>query len=445
MKLPNMRILLVAYDYPPLNSPQAIRWYYLSRELAHLGVEMHVLAPDLSARDGNSLAVPAGVTVHRCNAGGMAGWLARRQRARQPTTAAALPQSDVAKAQHVGPSTLNWKGRLHQRLERYVGHWVYPDSRGQWRASAGAALEGLVDSIKPDVLICSHEPAVTLQLGLQVAGRVRVWLADLGDPVLAEYTARRWRRRAGELEARVCRAATLISVTTASTRELLLARHAMDPSKIFVLSQGFDDTLSPAIDFAPKPHPGELHLLYTGRFYSFRDPTALLEAVLELKQVRLTIAAPEVRPEYLAYAAKSGGRIVFLGEQPHAQVLKLQQQCDVLVNIGNALSVQTPGKLYEYLGSGKPILHCHSAKDDPAVGLLDEWRRGWSCANDLASLRVFLAALVEAPEQLYAILTSGSSTVLAYGWSNLARCLLARCQQVAQSKELVSCTFPTEQ
>ncbi|MFC5436999.1 glycosyltransferase [Rhodanobacter umsongensis] len=436
MTLPNMRILLVAYDYPPLNSPQAIRWYYLSRELVHLGVELHVLAPDLSARDGNSLGVPTGVTMHRCNAGGMAGWLWRRQQARLSATVSESPLSTAARASRVGPATLNWKGRLHHRLERYVGHWIYPDSRGQWRASAGAALEELIDTIRPDVLICSHEPAVTLQLGLQVAGRVRAWLADLGDPVLAGYTPKRWRRRAGELEAQVCRAATLISVTTASTRELLLARHAVDPSKIFVISQGFDDTFSPAIDFARKSHSGELHLLYTGRFYSFRDPTALLEAVLELKQIRLTIASPEVKPGYLAYAARSDGRIAFLGEQPHAEVLKLQQECDVLVNIGNALSAQTPGKLYEYLGSGKPILHCYSVDDDPAIGLLDEWHRGWSCANDLASLRTLLTALIETPERLYASLVKEeTSAVSAYGWSNLARRLLARCQQAVQAEE----------
>ncbi|WP_161596174.1 glycosyltransferase [Rhodanobacter glycinis] len=425
-----MRILLVAYDYPPLNSPQAIRWYYLSRELVRLGVEVHVLAPDLHARGENSLAMPSRVVMHRCDAGGLAGWLSRRQRARPRALVSASPQSPAPKAMQVGSITLNWKGRLQQRLERYLGYWVYPDSRGQWRASAGAALDELIETIRPDVLISSHEPAVTLQLGLQVAGRVGAWFADLGDPVLAGYTPKRWRRRARELEAEVCRVATVVSVTTASTRELLLARHTMDPSKIFVLSQGFDDTLSPAVNLVRKSHPGELHLLYTGRFYPFRDPTALLEAVLELKQVRLTIVAPEVRPEYLAYAAKSDGRIVFLGEQPHAQVLKLQQQCDVLVNIGNALSAQTPGKLYEYLGSGKPILHCHSVEDDPAVGLLDEWRRGWSCANDLASLRIFLTTLVDAPERLYAMLTSDCNTVLAYGWSNLARCLLARCQQV---------------
>lgn len=428
-----MRILLVAYDYPPLNSPQAIRWYYLSRELIHLGVEMHVLAPNLPVRDGNSLAVPAGVIMHRCNAGGLAGWLVRHHQARSLTAISVSQQSRVAEATLVGSTTLNWKGRLHHWLERCLSHWVYPDSRGQWRVPASAALNELIKTIRPDVLISSHEPAVTLQLGLQVAGRVRAWLADLGDPVLAGYTPKRWHRRASELEAKVCCVATAVSVTTAGTRELLMARYnTMDPSKIFVISQGFDDTLSPAIDLAQKSHPGELRLLYTGRFYPFRDPTALLEAVLELKRIRLTIAAPEVRPEYLAYAARSGGRIVFLGEQPHAKVLKLQQECDVLVNIGNALSAQTPGKLYEYLGSGKPILHCHSVENDPAVSMLDEWRRGWSCANDLRSLRTFLTTLVEAPERLYALLTNDSCTVSAYGWSNLARCLLAHCQQLTQ-------------
>lgn len=422
---PDMRILLVAYDYPPLNSPQAIRWYYLSRELACLGVDMHVLAPDLPAHR-NSLAVPPGVTVHRCDAGGLTGWLARRQKTRRQALSWS-PQSHVTKITPVGSITLNWKGRLHQLLERCVGRWVYPDSRGQWRASAGAALDTLIDTIRPDVLISSHEPAVTLQLGLQVAGRVPAWLADFGDPVLAGYTPRHWRRRAGELEAAVCRVASAVSVTTVGTRELLQARHALDASKIFVLSQGFDDSLPRATAPTSRGRSGELHLLYTGRFYPFRDPTALFEAVLALQQIRLTIAAPEVKPEYLAYAARSGGRIVFLGEQPHAKVLALQQDCDVLVNIGNAMNVQIPGKLFEYLGSGKPILHCHYTDDDPVKVLLAAWRRGWSCRNERICLQAFLSRLVQFPEELNEATTGDIRVIVRYGWSYLARDLLDRC------------------
>ena len=427
-----MRILLVAYDYPPLGSPQAIRWYYLSRELARLGVELHVLAPDIPARDGNNLAVPAGVTVHRCSAGGLAGWRARREYALHRETSS-VPATDDA---HAGPTHLNWKGRLYQRLERLIGCWVYPDSRGLWRMPAGKALEMLIDAVRPDVLISSHEPAVTLQLGLQVAARVPVWLADLGDPVLAGYTPRHWRRRAGELEAAVCRVATGISVTTEATRDLLVARHEIDASRVLVLHQGFDDTCPG--DGAPEAasraegatRAGELHLLYTGRFYPFRDPIVLFDAVLGLESIRLTVAAPEVKSEYLAYAERSGGRIVFLGEQPHTRVLELQRQCDVLVNIGNAMNAQIPGKLFEYLGSGKPILHCQNSAVDPVVDLMQQWQRGWSCRYDRDAIQSLLTALLDSPQRVVDAATGDATAIAHYGWSRLAARLHAYCRRM---------------
>lgn len=435
MRVVTVRILLIAYDYPPLASPQAIRWHYLTRELAALGAEVHVLAPELPV-SGAALAVPPGMMVHRCAAGGLAGWLERRRR-RSP--AAAAKPSAAADAEVVAPSapSLNWKGRLYRRLDALIGLWCYPDSRGQWRRPARKALPLLMAQLRPDIVIGSHEPAVSLELGLQVANGAASWLADLGDPVLAPYTPRRWRRRAGRLEAQVCATAAAVSVTTTQMRELLIARHGIASDKILVLPQGFDDRVARN---AWNPHPdgfardGEWHLLYTGRFYPFRSPQALLEAVLAQPGVRLTVVAPEVAPECLALAARSAGRIVFLGEQPHARVLELQQQCDVLVNIGNALAAQTPGKLFEYLGSGKPILHCHSVDDDPANALIRSLGRGWVCRNDRASLQAFLASLVESPWQRCAELSRDDGGIAEYGWSALARRLLQRCEQVAKGE-----------
>lgn len=421
-----MRILLVAYDYPPLSSPQAIRWYYLTRQLVEMGVEVHVLAPDLAGRNGISLDVPLGIVMHRCAPGGLAGGLVRIARVRQALWAS--KGSLATDSTQTGPLPLNWKGKLRQQLERLISHWVYPDNRGLWMRPASVALDALISTIRPDVLITSHEPAVTLQLGLHVAARVPAWLADLGDPVLAEYTPKRWRKRAKELEADVCRVATAVSVTTIGTRELLLRRHALDSAKVFVISQGFDDTL-PAYSTIPKSgaREGPLHLLYTGRFYSFRDPTALLAAVVALKQTTLTIVTPDLKPEYLAYVVQSNGRIAFLREQPHAKVLELQRDCDLLVNIGNTLSEQTPGKLFEYLGSGKPILHCYYADDDPANELLATWRRGWSCHNDQVSLQAFLSELEQFPGRLNEAAVGNIRVIKGYGWSQLAGDLFNRC------------------
>jgi glycosyltransferase involved in cell wall biosynthesis len=426
-----VRILLIAYDFPPLASPQAIRWHYLTRELARLGAEVHVLAPDLALQD-TGIPVPEGVVVHRCDAGGLAGWLARRSGRRRVEEVGEEAKAP-ARVATTGRPGLNWKGRLHRRLDRLIGMWSYPDSRGQWLAPARAALQRLLPELRPDVVICSHEPAVSLEVGLQAAGVGAAWLADLGDPVLAPYTPRRWRARARKLEAQVCAAASAISVTTESTRQLLMDRHGVVAERVFILTQGYDDRQphTPWRPSLPSLEQGNgLHLLYTGRFYPFRDPMALLEAVVAQPRVRLTIVAPELQPEHLEVVSRSGGRIVFLGEQPHDRVLALQRDCDVLVNIGNALQAQTPGKLFEYLGSGRPILHCASVDDDPANALILEWGRGWVCRNDKASLKEFLQTLSTTPERLCATLAREDGAVAGYGWSAIARRLFRRCEQL---------------
>lgn len=425
-----MRILLIAYNYPPLASPQAIRWYYLSRELVRHGAEVHVLAPDLAPPPGAALDVPAGVTVHRCDAGGLAGWLARSKRRLRRGDQATLP-ADAGAERPVGTTTLNWKGRWLHRLQRWLGLVCFPDSRGQWRRPAHVALARLLEDVRPDVLISSHEPAVTLELGLCAAVRVPAWLVDLGDPVLTPYTPARWRRRAAKVEDEVCRAASAILVTTEETRSLLQARHCADIAKIFVLSQGYDDSLPRRPAVRALAHGDSLHLLYSGRFYPFRDPTPLLDAVVALDRIRLTVIAPEVKPELLAYAGRSGGRIVFAGEQSHERVLVWQRECDVLVNIGNAMQAQMPGKLYEYLGSGKPILHCQSVEGDPAEAMLARWRCGWSCRNERAALQAFLTNLLDSSSQLIDAATGDASAIARHGWSRLGEELFEHCRRLA--------------
>ena len=57
-----MRILVIAYEFPPSPSPQSLRWKHLSAELARQGHEVHVLTVDAVA---TGAAPPDGVVVHR--------------------------------------------------------------------------------------------------------------------------------------------------------------------------------------------------------------------------------------------------------------------------------------------------------------------------------------------------------------------------------------------
>jgi len=412
-----MRILLIAYEFPPSPSPSALRWSYLVRELAMQGHEVHVLAPRLAGDAGNLPPLPVGVNVHRTFAGPLMGLVHALSRRRRTTTdnggSAALPVH----------GRLNWKGRLFEALQQGVGHVLFPDIRREWNPWARRALGRLLPKLRPDIVVASHEPASVLELGLWAAAKGYPWVADLGDPINAPYTPSRWRSRAMALERRVAASANHVVLTTRGA-ELQLAAQVGPTLRSSVLPQGFDDR-------APVDPSGDsglfdatrLELVYTGRFYAFRRPDALLAAVVASEGVRLTIAAPSVPENCQRLANQYPDKVRLCGALPHRQALALQRGGDLLINIGNqALSAQIPGKLFEYLGAGRPILHLLAGDDDPAVHFFDDVAAGWTCANESGAIQSTLQRLRDvrlAEGRLPLPSGEGLHDIAQYGWSRL--------------------------
>lgn len=52
---------------------------------------------------------------------------------------------------------------------------------------------------------------------------------------------------------------------------------------------------------------------------------------------------------------------------PHVEALKLMNNSKVLVSIGNNVVNQMPSKIFEYICTGKPIIHFVKRKDDPTI------------------------------------------------------------------------------
>ena len=391
-----MRVLLVAYDFPPIRSPRALRWRYLARELALLGHDVHVLMPDHGATDVEFPRVPGAVTLHKTFAGPF-GWLAaRKSHGSQPSASASQPiAASAAAVPH-----LNWKGRVVDAAKRIAGCLLFPDVRREWNLWAGKALETLLTEIQPDVVVSSHEPASTLLLGLQAKRRGFKWVADLGDPVCAAYTPQRWQRKANALEAEVMRHADHVLVTNAATRDLLSQRHGSNPECCTVLPNGYDDrrgtnqAMSPDISFDDRL----LELFYAGRLYGYRDPAPLLQAVLQTPGVRLTLLVPDLPEQMVAELAEGRGeRLRVFSPMPHATVMALVEQADVLVNLGDhGQPERTPAKLFEYLGVPRPLLHvCEAGSRDAVQDVLKGLSRGWTCGADIEQLKQMLERLRE--------------------------------------------------
>jgi len=436
-----MRILLIAYDYPPTQSPRALRWRYLSRELAMLGHEVHVLIPDLGEPQLDQPQGPGRVVVHASFPGPF-GWLVRRSNRKHSKRQgkSAGPPFD----QSGSTVTLNWRGAVVDAAKRLASFVLFPDVRAEWTPWARRRLRWILAEIVPHVVISSHEPATTLLLGMYARNQGFTWLADLGDPVRTAYTPRRWRRHALKFEALVCRRADRILVTNGATRDLLVERHGQEPDRFLVLPNGYDDRRTrhimeemSSVTFDEQ----RLELIYAGRLYDYRNPAPLLQAVAGCPGVRLTLIVPDPPPatELAAIAAHAGSGLRVLGALPHVQVQQLLERADILVNFGDrAQPVRTPAKLYEYFGVKRPILHVHSSGADAAVALLHGLRRGWICLDDENALRGLLADLCTRKQE--GVLYQGMmlSPLPGYAHSSLGLKLEACIRDVVGSRQQAS-------
>ncbi len=463
-----MRLVLIAYDFPPVPSPQSLRWAYLVRELALQGHEVHVLTPDLPGYGAGGLPeIPSTVTIHRVYPGPLSALLRGRQTKAAAASAVVTPPqaaNDAAPSQSTAlpplpmpePSfgghafhelnwkgrvryrlengftfrprsrlalSLNWKGRLAERCKGWLSYFLFPDYRAEWMPWARKRMQALLEEVRPDIVVTSHEPACSLPLGLEAKRLGFRWVADLGDPVLAAYTPPRWKDRAGQLERDVCLKADLLCVTTDTTAALLEHRHGAGIARRLVVTQGYDahfvddPALAATVDF----DNDTLELLYTGSFYTFRRADALIEAVTAVPGVRLSIGTINA-PDYVRRAVEEHpDKFRLLGFLSHRTALSAQRRCDVLVNIANADPVQVPGKVYEYLGARRPIVHMRGVDEDATSELIDAVGGGWHVSansGDLAEILRTLKAMKDAGQ-----LPGGAGNperLVSHSWQRLA-------------------------
>jgi glycosyltransferase involved in cell wall biosynthesis len=417
-----MRLLVIAYEYPPVAAAQSLRWFYLANELAALGVDVEVLTTRIRDVWGFRGRIHPEITVHRCFPGpfiGAAGWLsARLGHNPGPADRAAGAAPGLAE-------------RGYRRLRRLLDNLLFPDLRSEWLPFARRALADLLGQRQYDVLISAHEPGVDLLLGRWARRRWRLpWIVDLADPVLTPYTPV-WRRRLdARFEAAICRQADHVVVTTNSALDCLCARHGLKRERFSVITQGFD--AAPDGQTSPvAPSAGEFVLVYTGSLYAdFRNPAELIEALAAVPRCRLMVAGHvgACRPLFQSL----GEQVSLLGQRDHRDCLSLQRRASLLISLGNRQSYQIPGKLFEYFGAARPILHIASSADDPAAEVLAATRRGMVVVNRRERIAAALRELYQdweagALDRRFD-LTPGA--VRAYAWSAGAARLRDLCEQI---------------
>ena len=258
---------------------------------------------------------------------------------------------------------------------------LVPDPRVFWVRPSVKFLSDLVQSGQFQAVITTGPPHSLHLIGLQLKQRFGLpWIADFRDPWS------QWefldtlpmlpfiRRRHEALEQKVLQQADAV-LTISPTFQLDLEKIAQRP--VVLVTNGYDPADIP-VDFAPRAkEAGCLHLVYSGIIDAIRNPLPLMEALKaefastgeEVSWSFVGKVSEQVRA-YVEADAWLRTRITFVGYVAHDEVMGYYAQADALVLIltdtKNAQG-NIPGKLFEYLATGLPVLALGDPAGDAAV------------------------------------------------------------------------------
>ena len=116
-------------------------------------------------------------------------------------------------------------------------------------------------------------------------------------------------------------------------------------------------------------------LVYAGMFYwNIRNPEKMLEILSKIIKTKIKIFSchcediiEKMKPLFSEENLYLSGRI------DHDKCVEEICQANILVNLGNNISNQTPSKILEYISFGKPILHFYFNEDDTCLPILKNY------------------------------------------------------------------------
>jgi glycosyltransferase involved in cell wall biosynthesis len=344
-----MRILLVAYFYPPSRDTGMLRPAAMAKWLRRLGHEVTVLTTSAYGERPEDATEDATEDVIRTAD-------AQRWRAR-------LAGKDSIGALFDSPT---YSGRPHP-----LSKVIVPEAlAAAWMPFARSRALRLHRERPFDCVITSSPPESAHAVGFALHRRGVPWVADVRDAWTFESLRPRFptgaqRRMDERLERRWLGAADVVVCVSQPAADDLRRRSIADP---LVIPNGWDAESAPA---TAEPTgllpPDRVSLVYTGRFGTYgRDPGPLIEALGEFARsnpeaaagLDLVIAGPlTIEEDRLLGADVSPARIVRLGPLERDRALALQREADALLLIAQPTRSQLLNiKLFEYLAAGRPIL-----------------------------------------------------------------------------------------
>lgn len=354
-------MLIITYYWPPSGGAGVQRWLKFAKYLPEFGYEPIIYTPenpDFPAIDESLVDdIPEGISVLKQPIWEPYNWYRQL-----------LGQKD----KKIGSGFVSEKkepGLLHKLSVWIRGNFFVPDARRFWIKPSIQYLSKYLKENPVDAIVSTGPPHSMHLIALGLKEQLDIkWIADFRDPwtnidFYKELMLSSWAdKKHHALEKEVLeKADKVVTIGYTMTKEM----EALGAKSVETITNGFDEDDFPESEVELDK---EFTVSHIGTFSPSRNHPKFWQALAELKAEndafakKFKLRTVGVVDYQVATAIEDAGltenweRIEYVS---HAEVLQYQRSSKVLLvsinNTPNATGI-LPGKFFEYLASGRPIL-----------------------------------------------------------------------------------------
>jgi glycosyltransferase involved in cell wall biosynthesis len=311
-------------------------------------------------------------------------------------------------------------------------HILFPDPQVTWIPFAFHKACRIIEGEAIDSVIVNVPAFSILKIGIALKRKFPhlKLICDFRDDWVGYYLKQIDRptedkvRRAQELEAEAVEVSSYVSTVTEKWVSQFRSRYPRQPGNKFICTpNGYDPEMFR--DFTPRPRTdAKMVVTYFGTVHNNRiySPDNYLDAIESLpdeirNQIETRFIGRIIRDAQPSlHRTKTTVRL--LGFMPKLQGIRHLQETDFVLLIATDPGSHA-GKLFDYLGSGKPILAL-SAPGGEIDRLLQRTRSGW-CADpwDKSAIQQMIVFAYQRLKQGGPIVYPDREAVRAYAWPNV--------------------------
>ncbi|MGE8555944.1 MAG: glycosyl transferase family 1 [Chryseobacterium jejuense] len=391
------KILIITYYWPPAGGPGVQRWLKFAKYLPDFGWKPVIYTPENPSyplMDETLMKdVPENIEIVRTKIWEPYQLAEKLNKSNKKFKAG---QFDVGKNQ-------SWKSKLSIWVR---GNFFIPDARVFWVKPSVKFLEKYVQENKIDTIVTSGPPHSLHLIGLGLKDKLPnlKWIADFRDPwtEISYYKHLKLTKSSDkkhrQLESAVFKKADITLATSYTDAD----HFRKDGANAVCITNGFDESDSHEKAAEQKETHTSFVLSYIGVLEQLRNPENLWKALDELVKENTEFAkhfslkfVGRIDDKIFHTIENSSlkNHILNLGYLSHGKAVEEMQTSEMLLitNFPNESSKGIiPGKIFEYLASGKQIISFGPDQADVAKILEDTHAGKHFSYNDSEAVKRFI-------------------------------------------------------